>query len=902
MTALVLALRTLLPGNCNRFVCLKSVFATLFFVFPFLASHAIAQATIAISGTVYDPRTTAASLPLPNVLVYATTGPVVPFPSGVQCITSSNSTPTGVIAYTYTAVDGTFTMGNIPVNSTFTVVIQAGKWRRQFTYTSGTTPITGLTLHMPSDHTQGDIPMIAIASGSVDGLECVLLDMGIFPTEFTDDNGSINPGGHIHLYQGSSSPGATINASTPNQSSLMSNSATMNAYDVVMFPCQGNANNQSSLTDAPANLLSYANAGGRVFATHYSYAWLDPATPYNSQFPPVANWAINQQNPSPDPGLATINTGFTDASTLAQWLFNTGSSANYGQVQLSTLRHDLNSVIAPTQSWATHNATADVMQFTFNAPVGAAAANQCGRVLFNEYHVYNVSSTGAVYNSALPNGQTFSECSQQPHAMTPQEEMLEYALFDLSSFVTPVVIPTLSFSFSPSPMLVKSGDTADQVTINVTNTSATSEIYSSVVITLALPTGLTATALADSTGGWICKLATLTCTRTTSIAASASDSFTLTVSVPTYGSGPVVTSQIVATAASPNFSNNVTGSGNVIFRQTPVITWPTPANIIYLAPLGGAQLNATTTVAGTFNYAPSAGTVLSVGQHTLSTTFAPADSTDYTPATASVVLTVIPVNPTLTITSNANPVFMANAVTFTATIPSIATAPTGTVTFYDGATQIGTGSMSAGGSATFTSTTLSNVIHSITAVYSGDTSYRTARSGALSETVIDFTIAPAGTGKATAPATGVASYPILITPVGGSIMPAAMTLSVTGLSVGATAAFSPTNVTAGSGATTVTLQVQLPGNAALEAQGKPFGRGALPFMLSLILLPFAGRLRKSARRWTKLAVLVLVGAAMAVGLNGCGAPGKLNPNSYSLTVTATSGGLSHTTSLNLTVQ
>jgi len=29
---------------------------------------------------------------------------------------------------------------------------------------------------------------------------------------------------------------------------------------------------------------------GRVFATHYSYAWLDPDSPYDSQFPAVANW------------------------------------------------------------------------------------------------------------------------------------------------------------------------------------------------------------------------------------------------------------------------------------------------------------------------------------------------------------------------------------------------------------------------------------------------------------------------------------------------------------------------------------------------------------------------------------------------------------------------------------
>jgi hypothetical protein len=172
----------------------------------------------------------------------------------------------------------------------------------------------------------------------------------------------------------------------------------------------------------------------------------------------------------------------------------------------------------------------------------------------------------------------------------------------------------------------------------------------------------------------------------------------------------------------------------------------------------------------------------------------------------------------------------------------------------------------------------------------------------LSETVVDFTLTPAGGGKATIPATGAASYPIVVTPVGASILPGAMTLSVTGLSVGATASFSPGNVTAGSGTTTVTLQVQLPGKAALEPQGKPFGRGALPMLLSLILLPFAGRLRKTATRWRKLVVLALVGAALAVGLNGCGGNAKLNPNSYSLTVKAVSGALSHTTTLSLTVQ
>jgi hypothetical protein len=882
MTAHPGTIRSIPTAIFNCSVRLKGAVSALLLVLPLLGAQALAQTTT-ISGTVYDPRTTASALPLPNVLVYVTTGAVAPLPSGVQCLTTSD--PTGVVGFTYTAADGTFTIGNVPVNASYTIVIQAGKWRRQFPQTVVADPIVGLALHMPSDHTQGDIPMIAIATGSVDAFECVFRKMGIADTEFTDDNGSVNPAGHIHLYKGSSSPGVEINASTPLQAALMSNSATMNGYDVLMFPCQGTPSNQATPTGA-TNLLNYANSGGRVFATHFSFAWLEPAAPYNSQFPPVANWVPDTALAN---GIATINTGFTDGATLAQWLQNAGATTTFGQVQLNTLKNDISGIIPPTQSWATLNSNGDIMQMTFNTPVGAPAANQCGRVLFNEYHVFNASSGGAIYPAEC----TFST------TMTPQEEMLEFALFDLSSFVTPVVVPTLSIGFNPSPMIVKQGDSADQVTVNVTNTSASTQIYSSVILTLTLPTGLTATALTDATGGWQCTPGTLTCTRTTSIAASASDSVTLTVSVQPYGPGAA--GSIVATASSPNFSSNVTASDQVVFQQPPAITWATPANIVYGTALSGTQLNASSPVAGSFSYTPSAGTVLSVGPHTLTASFTPTDTIHYTTSTASVTLTVVPATPALSLTSNANPVFMSNAVTFTATISSYATPPTGTVTFYDGGTQIGTGTVT-NGVATLTTTALSNQIHSITAVYSGDTSYGPASSGALSEKVVDFTVAPAGSGSVTVAAAGVASYPLVITPVGGSTLPGTMTLSVVGLSLDSTATFSPATVTAGSGTTTVTLLVQLPGKAALAQPARPFGGGSLPLALSLILLPFAGRLRKAARQWKRFAVLALLGAALAVGLNGCGSNAKLNSQGYSLTVTAASGSLSHSASLKLTVQ
>jgi len=80
---------------------------------------------------------------------------------------------------------------------------------------------------------------------------------------------------------------------------------------------------------------------------------------------------------------------------------------------------------------------------------------------------------------------------------------------------------------------------------------------------------------------------------------------------------------------------------------TPVINWATPAAITYGTALSAAQLNATSSVAGTFVYTPAAGTVLKAGVQTLSVTFTPTDSVDYTTATSTVSITVKQASPVI---------------------------------------------------------------------------------------------------------------------------------------------------------------------------------------------------------------------------------------------------------------
>jgi len=384
--------------------------------------------TTSISGVVYAPNGVD---PLPNVTVYVPNAAVPAFTPGVSCPVVGTPQPGAPLVGTTTAVDGSFTISNMPVGTNIPLVIVSGRWRRQFviptvsscanTALPSTPGVSTAFVRFPANQFEGDIPKIAVATGSVDAVECVLRKVGINDSEFTDPSGT----GRINLYVGdgsSGSGGARVSTSTPVETALMGNSANLSNYDLLMLPCEGGEYIRSST--ALANIVGFANSGGRVYSTHYSYAWLYNNPPFNK----VANWAVNQAQPTPDPGVATVNPAFSGSQELAQWLQNLGATTTLGQMTISTLRQDLNGVIAPTEAWLNLNdvkAGNPVMQMVFDTPVAAvgSSTNQCGRVLFNEYHVENAS---------VPIGTIFpNECAAT--AMSPQEKLLEYSLFELTN-------------------------------------------------------------------------------------------------------------------------------------------------------------------------------------------------------------------------------------------------------------------------------------------------------------------------------------------------------------------------------------------------------------------------------------------------------------------------------------
>ena len=117
----------------------------------------------------------------------------------------------------------------------------------------------------------------------------------------------------------------------------------------------------------------------------------------------------------------------------------------------------------------------------------------------------------------------------------------------------------------------------------------------------------------------------------------------------------------LGTLASTNYKFRAQNGTLKVSKATPSISWATPAAITYGTALGATQQNAASPIAGTFAYSPAAGTVLDAGTHTLSATFTPDDTADYTTVRSTVSLTVNAASQAITFTPLPNTVVYGTA-------------------------------------------------------------------------------------------------------------------------------------------------------------------------------------------------------------------------------------------------
>ncbi len=330
--------------------------------------------TTTLSGKVYDP---AGEDPLYHVLVYIANDPTDPaltsFPKGITCDVCgasaagspliSDPTLTDPPAGTYTGVDGSFTLQNVPVGKALTLVIQLGRWRRVFkvdvTKSCDANTIPDQTLLMPSSKAQGDIPLMAMVTGDADSLECVLRQDGHrvdgvyrpgrrrpravlrWPRQLRPDHRRRHPG-----------PGLPVRQ--------CGQQAVIDDYDMVILACQGDAYTQTAAD--LKTLRTYADQGGRVFSTHYSYVWLTkndetagaPAGTKDN-WSEVAKWHVDENDRAGSAIGIIDKVSNPKAAAFQGWLEAVkASTVGSGTIGVNVIRHDsdlISAVTGQTQQW-----------------------------------------------------------------------------------------------------------------------------------------------------------------------------------------------------------------------------------------------------------------------------------------------------------------------------------------------------------------------------------------------------------------------------------------------------------------------------------------------------------------------------------------------------------------------
>ncbi len=240
--------------------------------------------------------------------------------------------------------------------------------------------------------------------------------------------------------------------------------------------------------------------------------------------------------------------------------------------------------------------------------------------------------------------------------------------------------------------------------------------------------------------------------------------------------------------------------------------------------------------------------------------------------------------------------------------------PTGTGTFLEGTTVLGTGAL-ANGAASVDDSQLTVGTHTITFQYSGDANFQPN----TASSTITVTTAPApdfsiSSSPASLSVTRGQTAKALLTVTANGGLSGSVTFACSGLPAESTCSFAPASLTATPGqASSSTLTISTTAaSAAMRDLLRVTGARGMTALAFLLIVPFcSGRRRQGFRPSLMVSVVVL----STTSLLGCGGSGSSSngstdtgspTGSYTVTVTATSvsGGstISHTLPLSVVIQ
>jgi hypothetical protein len=398
-----------------------------------LACQVAPNCTTSLTGTVYDP---AGKNPVYNAVVFVPTDPKAALPTitqGTKSCSSCDASIGNYVTATTSDAKGHFTLTGVPNGTNIPLVVQIGKWRRKVTLASVTAcksaAVPAAMSRLPKNHTEGDMPQMALLTGEADQLGCFMSQIGIDASEFTGPTGT----GRLHVFQGSGGAGVTggtagncTNSSCP----LWATKADLENYDIAVLACEGGEHTETKTTAEIQNMHDWLNEGGKMFATHFHYVWFKDEP---TDFAKDATW----KGFSAGAGIGNyaIDTSFPKGKVFSAWLSNVGALTN-GAIAMNGVADSVGAVNMPTQRWIYDSSTSDVKYLSILTPAGGIKAadggeapTYCGKAVFSDLH-----AGGTSLAAQIPGGCTGG-------ALTPQELALEFLFFDLSACVADETLP-----------------------------------------------------------------------------------------------------------------------------------------------------------------------------------------------------------------------------------------------------------------------------------------------------------------------------------------------------------------------------------------------------------------------------------------------------------------------------
>jgi hypothetical protein len=391
-----------------------------------------------VTGVVYAPNGVD---PISGATIYTTASTPAPL-SSLACEACAQQ-PMGSETFTHSDVNGNFTIV-IPADAQY-LVIQLGHFRRIEPVSSfamcQANALTPAQSRLPKNASEGDIPKIAVTTGSSDRTENVLLKLGLDP-------------GSFDLYQGmtNATPGATCaiaGLSSCTMDKLLTSPSTMALYNIIVIDCRDNYEQMllgsGAIAQTTGNLLQFVQGGGRLYVDDESYefeeatfpeaiAWEPNPTP-GSSTPEINETAKEGSSPIGEVGVGGTGSypGTVTDPDMLKWLVARGAVPATGAVTLTQFLGEwgvMNSIASSGTDW-TNGKTyvtgsvawksggaqqTGVRPLTVSFDYHNLEGTQCGRVLYTSYH-------------------TDSSTSSTSSTWTAQERILEYNLLNIGTCI-----------------------------------------------------------------------------------------------------------------------------------------------------------------------------------------------------------------------------------------------------------------------------------------------------------------------------------------------------------------------------------------------------------------------------------------------------------------------------------